>query len=99
MTRDEHPGWTQVPSHFGQPQHRRGAARGQRAKGGAEPGWRPIAYFARMEQAIDFLLERHIKASEAMTLQELANDIHSARTALYEAIRTAGEGLQATLQL
>ncbi|WP_026975851.1 hypothetical protein [Alicyclobacillus contaminans] len=68
-------------------------------KEGAEPGWRPIAYFARMEQAIDFLLERHIKASEAMTLQELANDIHSARTALYEAIRTAGEGLQATLQL
>lgn len=66
-------------------------------KGDALPGWRPVGYFGQMEQALTFLLNRDIAASEAVTLTELRNDIQSTREAMCAAIRASEMSVQAGL--
>lgn len=66
-------------------------------KGDKEPGWRAVGYFGKLEQALTFVLNRDIAASEATTLTGLKNDIQATREAMCAALRASEASVQVGL--
>lgn len=51
-------------------------------------GWEPFKYFASLPQALNKLVDIKVRASDARSLKELANDVEAARAEIMAAWST-----------
>lgn len=51
--------------------------------------WTPVLFFASLSQCLNKLIDLKVRASDATTLKELANDVEAARAEIMAAWSTA----------
>jgi hypothetical protein len=56
-----------------------------------EPAWKQVAYFAKPEQAVQYVLDRETRLSDAATLRELIGHMRAVRDEIREVAKKFNE--------